>query len=345
MVDGHRYSFVSESKDEAERLALLKKLQQSGSEQDYASILSNITVREAIDAYLADTDNVLSKSTLRSYRSMQEYRFQSVMDNPVSSRINWQSVINQESKSHVKKKIRYLEDGKYGYKIVETDKQLSPKTILNAWGMIHTVLEYHHLPIPAVRLPMMVKKEHLFLEPDEIKTFLKGIEGHRYELPYLLCLHGLRRSEMAAVRKSDIVKIKDKYFIRVSGSLVFDENNRLIEKETNKTEESTRNVPVMIQRLLELVEQADDGKLCKANINALCHPLNTICRNNNLPEVGLHGLRHSYASLGYHLNIKPMVVQKWGGWKDNNTVMKIYTHLAKKDEEDAMDKMGYFYAE
>ena len=345
MVGGRRYSFVSEDKDESERLAMLKKLQQSGRESDYTALLSTITVREAIDAYLSDTDNVLSQSTVRSYRSMQEYRFQSVMDKRITSRINWQSVINQESRSYVKKKVRYLNDNQYEYKIIETDKQLSPKTILNAWGMIHAVLEYHKLPIPDVRLPMQVKKEHLFLDPEEIKTFLRAIEGHRYELPYLLCLHGLRRSEMASVRKPDIVKIRGKFFIRVSGSMVFDENNKLIEKETNKTKDSTRLVPVMIPRLLELVKEAEDGKLFKANINAICHPLNTICRNNDLPECGLHGLRHSFASLGYHLDIKPMVVQKWGGWSSGDIVQRIYTHLANMDEEEAMDKMGYFYAE
>lgn len=345
MVNGRRYSYVSESKDEAERLAMLKKLQQSGSVSDYTALLSSITVREAIDAYLSDMDNVLSESTVRSYRSMQEYRFQSVMDKRITSRINWQSVINQEAKSFVKKKIRYLNGDHYEYKIVETNKQLSPKTILNAWGMIHAVLEYHRLPIPDVRLPMQVKKEHTFLDPDEIKAFLKAINGHRYELPYLLCLHGLRRSEMAAVRKDDIFCVKKKYFIRVSGALVFDQNNKLIEKETNKTQESTRIVPVMIPRLLELVKEAEDGKLCSANINAICHPLNTVCRKNNLPEVGLHGLRHSFASLGYHLDIKPMVVQKWGGWSSPDIVQKIYTHLANMDEEEAMEKMGYFYAD
>ena len=345
MVLGRRYSFVSEDKDEAERLALICKLQQSTDEKDRKKLLDSITFREAIDNYISDTNNVLSPATIKGYRSLQSNRFQSIMDLPLSANVNWQQVINDEKKKKCVKVVKTKDPGK-PYKTYTRDKCVSAKTITNSWGLIHKILKYYRIPVPEVILPMRKKTEHLFLEPDDIKVFLNAVQGHTYELPYLLCLSGLRRSEMLAVRKEDIIFPKNKKpYIRVSGSKVYDEHGELIEKEENKTEESTRNVPIMIPRILELVGEAEDGYLCKSKPGWLLDPLNKLLRNNNLPEVGLHGLRHTFASLCYHLNIPELVTMKWGGWSDPTVVRKIYTHLANKDEEESMEKMEYFYAE
>ena len=342
-VNGEKYSFVRETQDEAERAGLLKKLQGSSDTDNRDKILKTITISDAIDSYLNDTSNVLSPSTVKSYRSMQEYRFQSVMGRPIASTINWQAVVNDEADCYVKKKVK-TKDPDNPYRVITTGKKISPKTIENAWGLIQTVYNYYKLPLDDVRLPKSPKTEHLFLEPDQIKIFLKAIEGHRFELPYLLALHGLRRSELVAVKKSDIRKLKEsKNYIHVRGAMVYNEHGELIEKDTNKTEESTRDVPVMIPRLLTLVNEAQDGSLSPAKPGSYLHPLDTVCKNNDLPEVGLHGLRHTFASLCYHLRIPELVTMKWGGWSDPTVVREIYTHLAKKDEEDSLEKMEEFY--
>ena len=56
-----------------------------------------------------------------------------------------------------------------------------------------------------------------------------------------------------------------------------------------------------------------------------------MCRKNGLPEVGLHGLRHSFASLAYHLGISERVAMRIGGWSNTATMHEIYTHLASAD--------------
>lgn len=71
--------------------------------------------------------------------------------------------------------------------------------------------------------------------------------------------------------------------------------------------------------------------------------INRVCRENDLPEVGLHGLRHSFASLAYHLQIPEMIAAEIGGWNDLSTMHKIYTHLAQKDiEKRSRDFSDYF---
>ena len=59
--------------------------------------------------------------------------------------------------------------------------------------------------------------------------------------------------------------------------------------------------------------------------------INEICAANGLPKVGNHGLRHSFASLAYHLQIPEKIAMEIGGWDDDGTMRKIYTHLAKDD--------------
>ena len=45
----------------------------------------------------------------------------------------------------------------------------------------------------------------------------------------------------------------------------------------------------------------------------------------------MHGLRHSFASLAYHMGIPEMMAAEIGGWKDLGTMLKIYPHLAEQD--------------
>lgn len=314
-INGERYSFVDKDKDEAVRKALLCKLTNSGDPDNIRKSHELLTIGDAVDKYVQDRSNVLSPSTVKGYKSMRKYRFQSVMDKRLSDKINWQAVINDEA------------------------GEVSAKTIKNAWGLMSAVLKENNVFVQNIRLPQIVKNEHEFLQPDQIKILVKSIEGHRFELAYLLGLHGLRRSEICAVKKTDIKK--DTIFI--SGAVVYDENGDLVQRAENKTFNSKRSVPIMIPRLKKLASQCETEYLCPQKPSVLSHPLNTVCRQNGLPEVGLHGLRHSFASLCYHLRISELQCMEFGGWSDINVMRRIYTHLADADRKNAEDKLLDFF--
>ena len=61
--------------------------------------------------------------------------------------------------------------------------------------------------------------------------------------------------------------------------------------------------------------------------------INQVCRENGLPEVGVHGLRHSFASLAYHLKMPEKITMEIGGWANLGTMRNIYTHIAQRDRE------------
>jgi integrase len=56
-----------------------------------------------------------------------------------------------------------------------------------------------------------------------------------------------------------------------------------------------------------------------------------------------HGLRHSFASLCYHLGISERQLMQWGGWADYQTMHKIYIRLAASDESKAAEQLTGFF--
>ena len=316
-VNGRRMSFTRDTEDEAVNAALLAMLKKNSDEAERQKTLSQVTLRSAVDTYIKKRKNVLSPATLRSYKSISENRFQDVMDLPLSEKLDWQMVVNDEA------------------------EEVSAKTLKNCWGLIGAVLRDNKIPVDKVTLPQVIKNKRPFLQPEEITAFVNAIEGHKYELPYLLCLHGLRRSEMLALTKNDVSKDA----IHVHGAIVTDMDGKLILKKENKNYTSQRNVPVMIPRLAELVEKCETDKLCPWHPSTISKPLTTVCKHLGFPDIGLHGLRRSYASLCYHLHVSEAQTMEWGGWSDISTMRKIYIDIAERDRLEKAKELKDFFSQ
>jgi Site-specific recombinase XerC len=279
-----------------------------------------ITLRKAIDKYIDGRSNILSPSTIRGYRSMQKNRLCDVMDKPLSTIKDWPGIINREAAG------------------------ISAKYLKNIWGLVRPVLAANGIKTKnEIQLPKVISNERPWLTPKQIQQFLPLVHGKRYEIAALLALHGLRRSEIYALTwdKIDL----DKRLITVAGSRVLDENHKLVDKKANKTSKSRRIVPIMIPALYDALTAVDNkaGRVVDRGIDRLYENVNYLCRKNGLPQVGAHGLRHSFASLGYHLHMTEMEVMEIGGWDDFETVHKIYTHLAREDRLEGENKMKEFY--
>ena len=79
------------------------------------------------------------------------------------------------------------------------------------------------------------------------------------------------------------------------------------------------------------------------NPNTIWRRINRICEANNLPKVGVHGLRRSFCSLAYHLNWSEQRTMDVGGWDDLKTVHDFYLHEAQKDKDKSTNRMRKFY--
>ncbi len=315
MVNGQKKSFTAPTKREAEQAALEYKIGLLAEENEKPEI----TIRKAIDEYLALKSGVLSPASVRGHRIKQRCYLQGIMDTPLSKLSA--AAIQQEINS----------------------EKCSPKTIRETWALIRPALKRYGVSYD-VSLPVVQSDEHAFLSADEIPVFLKEAEGSKYEIAFLLALHSLRVSEILGLRWEN-VDLK-KQSITVRGATLFDENNKLVNKPTNKNRSSRRTIPIMIPRLFQLLSDAERTSefVVIANPNSIRASANKICRKANLPEVGTHGLRHSFCSLAYKLGISEKVTMQLGGWSDYGTMRKIYTHIAQADISDSVQQIKNFFA-
>lgn len=305
------------SKKECIRKAALEKAEYlSGKEK---KVTNGITLEKAVDIYITKRVPTLSPSTVRGYRIIQRNYFQDEMKQALQD-IDWQEAVSSLAKNH------------------------KPKTVKNAWRFVGSVLRENKLPVPNISLPAIPAAERRFLSSDEILDFVKLVQGQAVEIPALLALHSLRRSEIAALDWNDI-DLKGQN-IRVHGSAVQDEDNVFIHKQTTKNESSTRTIPIMIPELAAALEAVEDktGPVCRMHPNSIYKAVNTICAANGLPAVGVHGLRHSFASLAYKIGLTEKQTMELGGWADFGTMRKIYTHLDNQSKEESRSKFLDFFA-
>lgn len=266
---------------------------------------------EVIDNYINNNENILSPSTIRGYTYIRKGRFKPYVVQYIDS-IQWQQMINEEA------------------------KLCSAKTLTNAWGLVCSSLRAIDWPVPDVNLPLVPNNELSWLNYDQIQVLLEQVRGEQIELAVLLALHSLRLSELMALDRQDIDDC-----IHVNKSVVFDSTNCLVEKRTTKNAGSSRVIPIFIPRLLEVLPHS--GKLVTMHPNSIHKAVNSVCKKAGLPLVGVHGLRRSFASLGYHLKWSERSIMAVGGWSNIQTVHKIYIKLSQMDVNEDVQAMRNYY--
>jgi len=192
----------------------------------------------------------------------------------------------------------------------------------------------------------VVPQERVFLDATEIQIFRAAVRGNRYEIPFLLALSSLRMSELMALRWED-VDLKHKR-IRVAGAAVPGRDHKMVHKKETKNRTSNRYVPILMDQLQKALEAAQkpSGLVSPTlRTETLRQALARICAANKLPPVTMHGLRHSFASLAYHLQVPEQVTMEIGGWSDYGTMRRIYTHIAQADMQRYEDAFSGFFSE
>lgn len=304
-------------KDATKKAALLKAEYLAGKAPVKRDNLP--TLEKMLDSYIKAKKAVLSPSTVRGYEAIKRTRFLAYMDRD-PDKINWQRAVGDES------------------------RLCGAKTLRNAWALVSAALAFNLKPVPPVTLPQVVQDEHPYLEAEQIPAFLDAMRDNPFELPALLGLHGLRRSEMFALTWADIYGDS----IHVRGAVVHDADGKLVKKKENKNRSSRRTVPIMIPRLRELLDAVPVGERRGAILS--CHPnsvykaVNSVCNKAGLPLIGVHGLRHSFASLAHALGVPEAEAMALGGWEDPQTMRKIYTHLDAASRLKSANKISNFFS-
>lgn len=259
---------------------------------------------------------------------------------------------------------------------VGQDEKLSSTTIHRYHelisSMLQTAVNWQILPYnPASRIkpPRVIKPEIKALTKDEVETMLKGLEKTDEAFKtmiYLLLFTGMRRGELFGLEWKDIDIEKCSIFIRRNSVYVAGQG---IVTTTPKTKTSVRveKVPSYIIDLLkehqrmQRIQKLDAGPEWKlkislgdgrwsdndriftqpdgdiANPQGLSGKFKEFMTGLGMPDVHLHCLRHTNASLLISAGVDVRTVAGRLGHANPSTTMNIYSHFYQAMDDGASE--------
>ena len=284
------------------------------------------TLSAAFDQYIARRNNILSPATLRAYKNIRENYFDDLMSKPVDS----------ITKDVIQQKINDL----------SVDK--AHKTIKNAVALLLAVTaDYTAVDMKRLTFPQREVKEHAFLEAPDIARLIDIIRNDPVEVPVLLALWlGLRRSEICALEWSDF-DFENKT-VSITKAKVPNSENKFIVKNRTKTSKSKRvlNVPDYVISRMEALQPDPSlrtGFITTMYPNDIYNHFKVVCDNNGIPFVGIHGLRHTNASVMLSIGVTAKMAMARGGWSSNKTMQDIYQHLFAEDKAAADTAINEYF--
>ena len=253
------------------------------------------------------------------------------------------------------------------------DDNYSYSTIHKVYVLLNECLQYavdtdklDKNPCRLVKQPpkkMFEKKEIRWLSEDEIKLFKKqavckyktGNDRYIYGLPISLIIYtGLRCGELAALKWSDIDFENKKIYVRKNIVTTYDYED---------TERKTRKVNLQAStktsdgRTIPLIKSAEDilnsikSKYQEINpdgfiinnsdkmvhVDTLSDSYTNIAKTAGIENpLGIHTLRHTFASLLIKKGVDIKIVSDILGHKDVSFTYNIYVHILEEQKTQAM---------
>lgn len=321
----HYRSFTAATKAQV----LLQAAQFSNSKGKATRKPQEITVREAIDRYIAMSE-VLSPTTIQGYEKIKRFAFQSIMKTQVKKLDDetLQLAINMEAK-------RTSET---------TGRQISAKTVKNEWGLLSSALRNVCGRTFQIKLPSVQRKIKEYPEPS---TVLQAIIGSSIELPCMLAIWlSFSLSEIRGIMCSSV---RDGY-IHIDRVMVI-VNGESVLKETAKTETRLRKhrIPPYIMQLIEQSPEYKDYQatgrdqlLVPLTHNQIEGRWKRLCKKNNI-DLPFHGLRHMNASIMLMLNIPEKYAMERGGWKTPHIMQSVYQHTFSDERRQVDDLIDTYF--
>ena len=215
-------------------------------------------------------------------------------------------------------------------------------------------------PCFGVKLPKKAAKNIKsiqVLSKEQIKVYCEhateryGNGKNVYRLLVLILFTGLRLGEAAGLMWDDIDF--QKRTLRVQRTLEYvknrnrteDENHYILVEGTTKSKSSDRTIPLnqtALDALLEL-KSANGGydyvfsnaKGKSMNPRNLNRAHDCILARAGIPHIGIHALRHTFASQLFANKVDIKVISKLLGHSEVSVTYNIYIHLLKEDMPDA----------
>lgn len=214
-------------------------------------------------------------------------------------------------------------------------------------------------PAKRAKVPQQVKQfKGNFYTVQQANTLLEICNDEMIKpiLELTLC-YGLRRSEVLGLMW-DAIDFENNQLIIKRTVVQYD---TIVEKNKTKNLSSTRGYPLMEETreiLLKVKAKQEqnralfgksyteskyvftweDGKLIRPDY--LSHKLSKIIKNNNLPYIRFHDLRHSCASILLSKGWTLKDIQEWLGHSNIAMTANIYTHVDTSRKQELANDIG-----
>lgn len=315
---------------------------------------SNVKLSEMMDDYIESRKRKgVHTTTITGYNSIKKKIIESVGD-PVAAKVTRKMVDDW---------------------IKDLSRDLQPKTVKNIVSFLSAAYQrYVELeiltrnPCRHADLPEQISKERLILKQEDIRPFYAALQDHYEEDPDLVVVLelalfcGLRRSEICGLKEENIDV--DRRTVHVADAR-HRTGGKMITGEGTKTASSNSilSLPAFVfDDIMELISIHKENALRDKDLpspeylilgaygdpinpDVLYKRLKRFEKKYDLPEVNLHGLRHTYASMLKWLGRDMVEVSHQLRHSQMSTTMNIYTHLfqdasiASKSIADELDEL------
>ena len=331
---------------------VLKQLQQIQADMERGVFLepSKMTVAQWLDIWLAEYMDSAKPATVNSYKAQTKNHIK-----PALGAVKLQKL----SPHHIQ---QFCND-------LNRQKGLSPKTVKNIHGVLHTALrqalENDYIrsnPADRTNLPRVEKLEIETLPEDKIAAFVERTASLQFGTIYFVTLFtGLRQSEALGLTWDTIDF--EKGCILVRRQLVKNRETSVYEFQSLKNDKPRTVTPARaVMQRLWLHRREQNEQRARAG-EAWDNPMNLVFTNPfgdylvhvtvykhykrlvaelGIPELRFHDLRHTYAVNALQSGDDIKTVQGNLGHHTAAFTLDTYGHVTEKMQRDSADRMEQF---
>ena len=293
---------------------------------------NNPTFSEAASSYIDAREPVLSPSTTAEYRRQLHYLEEHF---PMFCRMRMSAVTTNDVQSIVS---ALTAKQKENPAVSTLPKRITPKTVINYYGFVSTVLKSQGVQIGTIKLPQRRQTPLNIPENEIITQLLAIIQDTELEIPVLLAAFGpMRRGEICALRMEDIDF--ETGTVHVHRSMVLDSDKQWREKGPK----STAGERFIIYPKYVTDKIKERGYVAKCTPNTMTRRFIRTLSRHGFEHFRFHDLRHFAASFQIALGIPPEYIMERGGW-NNGATMRRYIHALDEQKKEMSDKANQAFS-
>lgn len=310
---------------------------------------TSMTVSEWLDIWLRDYKINLRPATWASYEQHVRVHLK-----PILGKIK----LNRLAPHQIQQ----------AYNSLLNERKLSPKSLKNIHGVLHSALEQAKVngylrtnPSNAVVLPKMERQELQTMDDTDVAKFLKEIQGNPYEYPLFVAVFtGLRQGELLGLTWDCVdfergTLLINKQHNRAKGEKEFhfsnlknskarsltvaDEVMRVLKRQKARQTQWAAVAGELWDNRENLVFTTETGRYI--NNKTLYMNFKAIVKNLGLPELRFHDLQHTFSVNSLQAGNDIKTVQENLGHATAAFTLSTYAHATpgmKRESAKRMDK-------